>query len=148
MLLTGEPDRSPEFRKQVWRIGLRIFYVLVAVALACAAVPIVEPILYMSFPEWFGNHPQFYRTCKSLREGSTLAEARAHMKGYLEVGRSYTPPSSVPQVLFRAEIIGKSEAPKEHDERILFIPDQSNVFDWCIVYPEKGRVRRVDISPD
>jgi len=145
---TGDSEEVLAAKRQVRRIALGILYFFIAVLLAGAAVPVVGPILYMSYPEWFGNHPQFYRTCKSLREGSTLAEARAHMKGYLEVGRSYSPPSNVPQVLFQAEIIGKSEAPKEHDERILFIPDESNVFDWCIVYPENGKVRRVDISPD
>src|SRR5262245_2241092 len=107
---TGDSEEVLAAKRQVRRIALGIFYFLVAVLLVGAAVPVVEPIRYMSYPEWFGNHPQFYRTCKSLREGSTLAEARAHMKGYLEVGRSYSPPSNVPQVLFRAEIIGKSEA--------------------------------------
>jgi len=107
-----------------------------------------QTILYYTFPEWIGPHHEFYRTCKSIGTGSTIEEARDAMKGYLEVGRTWQPPAQLPAGIFGATVQGVGESRVEHESRILFIPDGKNLADWCLVYPERGRVARVEVSPD
>jgi len=104
-------------------------------------------VVYPAFPEYFG-HYRFYRTCKSLTPGMTLDEARTAMAPFLEVGRTWHPPNKLPAGIMDATAMGVDETAAEHGSRILFIPDARNIADWCIVYPESGKVRRVDFSPD
>jgi hypothetical protein len=107
----------------------------------------VLPVFYSYFPEYFG-HYRFYTTCKSLKPGMTLAEARTAMATFLEVDRSWKPSDELPAGLMTATAMGVPENAVQHNSRILFIPDAKNFADWCIVYPEGGKIVRVDISPD
>lgn len=107
----------------------------------------VLPILYGYFPEYFG-HYRFYTTCKSLRPGMTLHEVRRAMAPALEVGRTWQPQDELHAGLMTATAMGVAETAAEHNARILFISDAKNFADWCIVYPENGKVARVDFSPD
>lgn len=104
-------------------------------------------VVYPYFPEYFG-HYRFYRTCKSLRPGMTIGEARMAMAPFLEVGRTWRPPKKLPGGLMAAIAMGVPETATEHRSRILFIPDARNIADWCIVYPKNGTIARVDFSPD
>lgn len=106
-----------------------------------------SPFLYSYFPEYFG-HYRFYTTCKRLRPGMKLDEARAAMAPFLEVGRTWQPPDELPGGLMNATAMGVAETAAEHGSRILFIPDAKNFADWCIVYPSGGNVAKVDFSPD
>lgn len=108
---------------------------------------VVFPLVYGSFPEYFG-HYRFYTACKSLRPGMKLEEARAAMAPFLEVGRTWQPPDELPAGLMTATAMGVAETAAEHGSRILFIPDARDFADWCIVYPSGGKVVRVDFSPD
>ena len=38
--------------------------------------------------------------------------------------------------------------PEFNSGRILFLLDAQNTADWCIIYPENGKVVRVGLSPD
>jgi hypothetical protein len=105
------------------------------------------PLFYIKFPEFFG-HYHFYTSCKSLRPGMTLEEVRIAMAPALEVGRTWQPPDALPAGLMSATAMGVDETAAEHNLRILFIPNAKDFADWCIVYPENGKVARVDISPD
>jgi hypothetical protein len=105
------------------------------------------PLLYGSFPEYFG-HYRFYTTCKSLRPGMKLDEARVAMAPFLEVGRTWQPSDELPAGLMTATAMDVAETAAEHNSRILFIPDARNFADWCIIYPSGGKVVRVDFSPD
>src|SRR6185295_8060767 len=103
---------------------------------------VVWLVIYPAFPEYFG-HYRFYRTCKSLRPGTTLQDARTAMAPFLEVGTKWKPPGDIPAGIMSATVMRVDETRKEHDSRVLFIPDARNIADWCIVYPENGKVRRV-----
>jgi hypothetical protein len=104
-------------------------------------------VLYPYFPEYFG-HYKFYTTCKSLKPGMTMDEARTAMALFLEVDKSWQPSDKLPAGLMTATAMGVPENAVQHNSRILFIPDAKNFADWCIVYPESGKIVRVDISPD
>jgi len=118
---------------------------LVLVTLALIAVP----TLYGHFPELFG-HFRFYRTCKALNRGMSVADARAKMGAFLEVGRSYHAKSPIEGAFFEAAVLGMRESPRERTTRLLFIPNAKEGADWCIVYadPTGTKVERVEISPD
>lgn len=103
---------------------------------------------YLRFPERFGAHREFYRTCKGIRSGATVEQARAAMGRYLEVGRTYAPPGHLPAAMLGAAVRGGRVPPAESDSRLLFIPGADDLADWCLVYPERGRVARVEASPD
>jgi hypothetical protein len=129
------------------KTGMRIIaWVIGGVALLGILWIGVWLVIYPFFPEYFG-HYRFYTTCKSLRPGMTLDEARTAMAPFLEVGRNWQPPG-LPAGLMTATAMGVDESAAEHNSRILFIPDARNFADWCIVYPENGKVVRVDFSPD
>jgi hypothetical protein len=104
-------------------------------------------LLYPYFPEYFG-HYRFYTTCKSLRPGMTMGEARAAMAPFLEVGRTWQPRDELHAGIMGSTAMGVAETRTEHNSRILFIPDARNISDWCMVYPERGTIARVDFSPD
>jgi hypothetical protein len=123
-------------------IGIATFFCLVV------TLYIVWMLAYWTFPEWVSPHRQFFQTCKHIPTGATVEEARAAMNRYLEVGRTWNPPASLPSGIFGSAIQGVRESRSEAQTRILFIPDAKNMADWCLLYPRQGRIVRVEISPD
>lgn len=126
---------------------------LAKLALAVVLAPVVLVAAYVLFlvtysyyPELF-FHREFYLACKSIRPGVSVSSARTTMSGFLEVGRTWQPPATLPAGIFGAAT-EHSETAREHDSRLLFIPDAKNVADWCMVYPKGEVVARVEFSPD
>src|SRR5918999_280648 len=121
----------------VWVVSLMVNGVMLLGALLMALF-----LVYPYFPEYFG-HYRFYKTCKSLKPGMTLDEARMAMAPFLEVGRAWQPPKKLPGELM-ASLMEVPEIAAEHRSRIFFIPDARNTSDRCIVSPKNGTIARVD----
>jgi hypothetical protein len=139
----------------VGKVRTRVFQLLAGIASALGLVAalfcalcVTWLLAYWAIPEWVSEHRAFFRKCRSVPRGATVEEARAAMVGYLEVGRNWTPPPGMPAGIFGATIQGVAETRNEVETRLLFIPDAKNVADWCLLYPEKGRIVRVETSPD
>jgi hypothetical protein len=115
-------------------------------AFICSATIFVW-ILGLSPVRW-DHLKSFYVDAHSLQPGMTLAEVRTRMSPYLEVGKSYIPGADVPAGIFGAHMLGAPETQAEHVSRILFIPSEEYMADWCVVYPKDGIVARVEIHPD
>ena len=88
----------------------------------------------------------FYVDCRDLRRGMPVADARARMARYIEVGRTGIIAGNPD--LSNATAAGITESEVEHRSRMIFIPSEDHGADWCLVYPERDRVARVEISPD
>lgn len=115
-------------------------------ALLCSAIIFVV-VMGLSFVRW-NNLKSFYIDAYSLSAEMTMDEVRTRMAPYLEVGRSDTSDVLAPADIFTASPLGVDETAAEHESRIIFIPDDENFADWCIVYADDGIVNRVEIHPD
>lgn len=129
--------------------GVHRIVMALAVAAAMLLVVALLPYAYAHFPELFG-HFDFYRTCKSLDAGMSIADARAKMSAFPEVGRTLPPPAGPARGFLGARVPGVSETKREHATRLLFVPNPRELADWCIVYLDASgsTVTRVEISPD
>jgi hypothetical protein len=134
--------------EDVRKVALLAFAVLVGGFLISFVLYFGSFLAYLRFPEWLSSHREFYRTCKSIRTGATVEEARTAMRRYLEPGRGWSPPATLPAGIFGATSRGMRESRAEDERRIVFIPDADDIADWCVVYPEKGKVVRVAVAPD
>ena len=106
----------------------------------------IGPVL---LPTHVGPLRTFYSRCLSIRPGTSVADARDRMRSYLEVGRTWSPPSSYPPGFFGADVANVPESPQQHSSRIIFIPDHDHPADWCLLYPDdSARIVRVELSPD
>ena len=68
---------------------------------------------------WFGPHREFFSACRRIPIGAPLEQARTVMSAYLEVGRTWLPPSTAPLDLFDANVLELSETPREHRNRVV-----------------------------
>jgi hypothetical protein len=134
--------------EDVRKVALLAFAVIVGWFLLSFVLYFGTFFAYLRFPEWFSAHREFYRTCKSLHPGMTVDQARFTMRRYVETGRRSSP-AAVPMVGFvGASLPRKPEVRREGEDRIVFLPDADDIADWCVVYPERGKVLRVVVAPD
>ncbi|HEV7672285.1 MAG TPA: hypothetical protein VGS22_27520 [Thermoanaerobaculia bacterium] len=129
-----------------WTLPAKLALAVVLAPVVLVGAYVVFLVTYSYYPELF-FHREFYLACKSIRPGVTISAARTTMSGFLEVGRTWQPPATLPAGIFGAWT-EHAESPREHDARLLFIPDGKNAADWCIVYPKGEVVARVEWSPD
>jgi len=81
----------------------------------------------------------FYLDCKALEPGISFADALARMSAYN---------GSPPEWMAGAAMVGVRESSAEHSERVIIIPSPAHSADWCILYPEREQLARVEIHPD
>ena len=101
---------------------------------------------YPNFPEYFGYY-DFYTNCKKIKEGMSLSEVKTQMKSFIEVGKSWQT-TDESQAWLMSATFNSSETKADHNSRIIFIPDNKNLADWCIVYPSGNVVSHIEISAD
>lgn len=124
----------------------KVFLAVILTPVLAVVAYVVLFFAYLEYPELF-SHREFYLACKSIEPGTPLSEARVTMARYLEPGRTWQPPGTLPAGIFGAQTEHR-ESTGEHKSRILFIPDAKNIADWCLVYPDGEVVGRVELSPD
>ena len=81
----------------------------------------------------------FYLDCERLEVGMPFVDALDAMSIY---------ESNHADWIDGARMWGISETDAEHQTRRVVIPSRAHSADWCVLYPEDGRLARVVAHPD
>jgi len=89
----------------------------------------------------------FYTQCETIESGEKLPAASRKMNEYLLVGRQYKPKLREKNK-FRDTYIKKArENSSDRKNRLIFIPDEEHIDDWCVIYPDGVLVDRIALAP-
>ena len=88
----------------------------------------------------------FYTDCESITSNNYLAKVDSIMNDYLLIGRDFRPDRKQSQYFKNTYIKHARESSKDRRSRIIFVPDDQHLEDWCVIYPDKNMVGRVAIS--
>ena len=89
---------------------------------------------------------EFYTACESIDDEKYLAKAGMIMKDYKLVGKDIRPDYKQSLYFKNAYIKHARESSKDRKSRMIYIPDDEHMKDWCVIYPEKKLIDRVVIS--
>ena len=88
----------------------------------------------------------FYTDCESITSANYLAKVDSIMNDYQLIGRDFKPNNKQSQYFKNTYIKHARESSKDRRSRIIFVPDDQHLEDWCVIYPDKNMVGRVVIS--
>ena len=88
----------------------------------------------------------FYTDCESITSTNYLAKVDSIMNDYQLIGRDFKPNNKQSQYFKNTYIKHARESSKDRRSRIIFVPDDQHLEDWCVIYPDKNMVGRVVIS--
>ena len=89
----------------------------------------------------------FYTKCESIHSGDKLPVATRTMHEYKLVGKDYKPARKLANKFKNTYIKRARENSKDRANRIIFIPDEKHLDDWCVIYPDGKLVDRAVIVP-
>lgn len=88
----------------------------------------------------------FYTDCESINSMSYLASLDSTMHAYKLIGKDIKPKYKKAQYFKNAYLKNVRESSKERKSRLIFVPDDEHMDDWCVIYPQGNRVARIAIA--
>lgn len=89
----------------------------------------------------------FYTQCETIKEGDALTKVSRVMQKYALIGKDYKP-SGREKRRFKETYIKKArERSEDRANRLIYIPDEDHLDDWCVVYPNAPNVDRAYLVP-
>lgn len=88
----------------------------------------------------------FYTDCESIDGEKYLARVDSIMHKYRQVGRDLRPDRKQALYFKNTYIAHARESSTDRKRRIIYIPDDDHLDDWCVIYPDKSHIDRVIIS--
>ncbi len=88
----------------------------------------------------------FYTACESINSAQYLAKVDSIMNDYELIGRDFKPDYKQSRYFKNTYIKSARESSSDRRNRIIYIPDEDHLDDWCVIYPDDLLVDRVIIS--
>lgn len=88
----------------------------------------------------------FYTACESIDDETYLARVDSIMSDYKQIGRDIKPDHKQARYFKNTYLKNARESSRDRKTRIIYVPDEDHLDDWCVVYPDSKRIDRVIIS--
>lgn len=88
----------------------------------------------------------FYTDCESISDERYLARVDSIMHEYKQIGRDIKPDARQKRYFKNTYLKNARESSKDRKSRIIYVPDDEHMDDWCVIYPDKRDVDRVITS--
>lgn len=89
---------------------------------------------------------EFYTDCESIDGEKYLTRVDSIMNDYEQIGRDIRPDRKQAQYFKNTYITHARESSTDRRKRIIYVPDDEHMDDWCVIYPDKAHIDRVIIS--
>lgn len=89
----------------------------------------------------------FYTACESITDTNHLPKAGRMMTKYKLIGKDIRPKHKKAQYFKNTYIKNARESSKDRKTRLIYVPDDKHMDDWCVIYPDGVAIDRVIISP-
>ena len=88
----------------------------------------------------------FYTKCESIHGLTSLNKAHSIMGDYKLVGTDIKPQYKKSQYFKNTYLKNSRESSNDRKNRLIYVPDEEHLDDWCVIYPAGRQVNRVIIS--
>ena len=88
----------------------------------------------------------FFTACESIDDSQFLAKAGMVMKDYKLIGKDIKPDYKQSQYFKNTYIKHARESSQDRKNRMIYVPDEDHLDEWCVIYPDKKSIDRVVIS--
>jgi len=88
----------------------------------------------------------FYTACESITDEKYLARVDSIMHDYKQIGRDIKPDYKQSRYFKNTYLKDARESSADRKSRIIYVPDDEHMHDWCVIYPDKTEIDRVMIS--
>lgn len=97
-------------------------------------------------PELPTDLSDFYTQCESISADITLVRANAIMGDFLLVGEGFKPSYKQSDYFKNTYLVKAKESSSDRRNRMIYIPDDEHLQDWCVVYRDGKNVDRAVVS--
>jgi len=89
---------------------------------------------------------EFYTACESIKQGGFLSKAHSIMSSYKLIFTDIKPEYKKAQYFKNTYLKNARESSKDRRNRLIYVPDDKHLNDWCVIYPQSSHVTKVIIS--
>ena len=89
---------------------------------------------------------EFYTACEKIEENSSLAMAGSIMYEYKLVGKDFKPDYKKASYFKNTHLMKVRESSADRRNRLIYIPSEDHMNDWCVVYRDGDKVKKAVVS--